>query len=276
MTDSPRVTLDVIDGVADVRLSRPDKLNAVDGDMMDAIIDTQATITADRSVRVVVLSGEGRGFCAGLDMASFADMASGDLTADSAEVREAAVDLSPTGAARPQLIGWGWYELPQPVIAALHGPVYGAGLHIALGADIRIVTPDASLAFVETDWGLVPDLSPMQSLRRVARLDVVKDLVLTSRKVTGEEAVPLGLATRCVDDAFDEAMTIARHLAAKSPDAMRAAKKLANDAGLVPLAEGLALELRASLDLMGTPNQIEAVMSGLEGRPASFDDVESD
>lgn len=270
MDTTERVTVSVSEGVAQVRLNRADKLNAVDGDMMDAIVETQAGLAADPAVRAVVLSGEGRGFCAGLDMSSFADMAEGGLTSDSDEVTAAAADLSPTGAARPQLIGWGWYELPQPVIAALHGPVLGAGMHIALGADMRYVTPDVRMAFVETEWGLVPDLSPMQSLRRVARLDVIKELIMTSREVDGPEAVALGLATRCSENAHDDALQTATRIATKSPDATRAAKRLANESGLLPVADGLALELRASLELMGTPNQLEAVMARLEGRAPDY------
>jgi enoyl-CoA hydratase/carnithine racemase len=271
MSDEQRVSMTVTDGIADVHLARPDKRNAVDGPMIDAIIETQATIAADGSIRVVVLSGDGHGFCAGLDMASFADMASGDLTSESDEVADAAADLSPTGAARPQLIGWGWRDLPQPVIAALHGAVMGAGLHIALGADIRYVTPDVRMAFVETGWGLVPDISPMQSLRRLVRLDVIKELIMTSREVAGPEAVTLGLATRCTETPLDDALATARIIADKSPDAMRAAKHLANASGLGSVADGLALELRTSLDLMGTPNQIEAVMAQLEGRAPNFE-----
>ncbi len=270
--DDIRVTLEVNDAVADVRLARPDKLNAVDGEMIEAIIETQQRIAADPSIRVVVLSAEGRGFCSGLDMSVFADMAGGDLSSDSDEIEAAAADLSPTGAARPQLIGWGWYELPQPVIVAAHGAVFGAGMHIALGADIRYVHPDVKMAFVETEFGLLPDLSPIQSLRRVARLDVIKELVMTSRRVRGEEAVQLGLATRCVEDPFAEAMQTAQLLAAKSPDAMRAAKRVINASGLLPVAEGLALEMKASVDLIGTANQMEAVMSRLEGRDPEYTD----
>ena len=266
-----RVSMAVHDGVADVVLERPEKMNALDGAMIEGIIAAQAAIGADPGIRAVVLRGAGRGFCAGLDTEVLADIGQGALGGGSESVQAAAEDLSPGGAARPQLIGWGWYELPQPVVAALHGPVMGAGMHIALGTDIRFASPDAKLAFVETEWGLVPDLSPVQSLRRLVRLDVAQDIVLTSRRIPGAEAESLGLVTRCVEDPVDEAMRTARVIASKSPDAMRAAKGLLNESGLVPVREGLALELRTSVELMATPNQIEAVMSRLEGRQPQFD-----
>ncbi|MCP4436083.1 MAG: crotonase/enoyl-CoA hydratase family protein [Actinomycetia bacterium] len=266
-----RVSLTVADGIADVVLDRPAKLNALDGDMIEGIIAAQGAIAADPGIRAVVLRGAGRGFCAGLDTEVLAEIGAGSLSGGSDSVQAAAEDLSPGGAARPQLIGWGWYELPQPVIAALHGPVMGAGMHIALGADIRFAAPDARFAFVETEWGLVPDLSPVQSLRRLVRLDVAQDIVLTSRRINGEEAASLGLVTRSAEDPVAEAMATAEVIASKSPDAMRAAKALLNESGLVSAADGLALELKVSMDLMATPNQIEAVLSRLEGRAAEYD-----
>lgn len=269
---SERVLLSVTDGVADVRLNRQEKLNAIDGAMMDAIIGAQQQISQDSHVRVAVVSGIGRGFSAGLDTANFADMASGELDGESESVAIAASDLSPGGAARPQQIGWGWRELAVPVIAAVHGPAMGAGLHIALGADIRHVSPDVRLAFVEVTWGLVPDLSAIQSLRRLVPLDVLTELIMTGREIDGVEAVRLGLATTVSDDPRASALELAAEVAAQSPDAIRALKQLALSSALVAPAEGLASELAASLDLMGTPNQIEAVMAKLEGRPPRFTD----
>jgi enoyl-CoA hydratase/carnithine racemase len=158
------------------------------------------------------------------------------------------------------------------VIAAVEGVAFGGGLHIALAADIRIMAPDARLAFVETSWGLVPDLSGTQSLRRLVSLDVAKKLIYTGREINGVEAVELGLGTELSDTPVEDALAMAREIAGRSPDAIRAAKRLLNDSGLVPLAEGLANEFRLSSSLMGTPNQVEAVMARLQKRDPDYGD----
>ena len=164
-------------GVVELRLNRPEKRNAVDGEIMNGLLSAIEQIKGDKTVRVVVLSGEGKGFCAGLDMASFGDMVSGDLTADSAA--SAYDELSASGANRVQQLGWGLQELEIPVIAAVHGGAMGGGLNLALGADIRVMAPDAKLGFVEITFGLLPDMSATQSLRHIARLDRIKELIFT-------------------------------------------------------------------------------------------------
>lgn len=271
MSDAVDAVLVKIDnGVADVRINRPDKRNAVDGDVMNGLLDAIEMIASDNSVRVVVLSGEGKGFCAGLDMASFGDMVSGDLTADGAA--SAYDDISVAGANRVQRLGWGWQELDIPVIAAVHGGAMGGGLNIALGADIRIVAPDAKLGFVEVTFGLLPDMSATQSLRHIARLDRIKELIFTGRKFTGEQAYEYGIATMLSDTPREDALTMARTIARRNPDAIRAAKKLLNNAVSGTIREGLIAESDCSRALMGTANQLEAIMSGFEGREPSFTD----
>jgi enoyl-CoA hydratase/carnithine racemase len=235
---SERVELEISDGVAHVRMNRPEKKNALDAGMFEGLIGTARQLMDDRSVRSVVLSGAGDCFSAGLDVSSIGAMAQGDLSGNSDEIASAARDLSRDGAHRGQQIAWLWQEVPVPVIAAVQGVAYGGGLHIALGADIRLVAPDARIAFVEITWGLVPDLSGTQALRRL---------------------VPLALG-------------LARVIAQRSPDAVRAAKKLLNASALVPVSDGLANEFRCSTELMGGKNQIEAVMSKLEKRPPRFVD----
>ena len=268
-----RVKLDLNEGVAHVRLNRPEKKNALDGAMFEGILSAARRIRSDRSVRVVVLSGEGDSFSSGLDVASLGEMASGDLNPDSESIQEARRDLSDDGANRAQQLAWAWQELPVPVIAAIHGAAYGGGLHIALGADIRFISPDARLAFVEVTWGLVPDLSGTQSLRRLVPLDVAKKLIFTGEVINGARAVALGLGTELSDRPLEDAMELARTIAQRSPDAIRAAKRLLNQSGLVPLAEGLANEMSASAGIMGGANQIEAVMAKLQKRPPQFVDV---
>jgi len=270
MTDRIRIERDA--GVVHVQMNRPEKRNAIDGPMFDGLRETAEELAEDASLRAVVLSGAGGCFSAGLDMSNFAEMAGGDLNADREDVKAAAADLSPAGANRAQQIAWLWQELPAPVIAAVEGAAMGGGLHIALGADIRFVAPDARIAFVEITWGLVPDLSATQALRRLVPLDVAKKLVLGGEPITGERAAALGLATELSETPLEDAFALARTFAQRSPDAVRAAKRLLNESGLVSLAQGLANEFEASAKLMGGPNQLEAVMAKLQKRTPRFVD----
>jgi len=269
---SKRVSIERDGGVVHVRLDRPEKKNALDGEMFDGLLETARSLSADNTVRAVVLSGAGGCFCSGLDMSSLGDMASGELDAESESVAAAARDLSRDGANRAQQIAWLWQEMPAPVIAAVEGVAYGGGFHIALGADVRFIAPDARVAFVEITWGLVPDLSGTQALRRLVPLDVAKKLILTGEVVDGREAVRLGLATELSEDPLKNAFELAHTIAARSPEAVRAAKKLLNESALVPLDQGLRNEFEASAKLMGTPNQIEAVVAKLQKRPPNFSD----
>jgi len=269
---SDRVKVDLDEGVAHVRLNRPEKKNALDAGMFDGLLSAARTLRDEPSLRAVVLSGEGGSFSAGLDVSSLGEMASGDLDPESESIKEATRDLSPDGANRAQQLGWLWQELPAPVIAAVEGVAFGGGLHIALGADIRFIAPDARIAFVEITWGLVPDLSGTQALRRLVPLDVAKKLIFSGLEVSGERAVALGLGTELSVDPVADALALARVIAERSPDAVRAAKRLLNESGLVPLAEGLANEFRASAALMGGKNQIEAVMAKLQKRTPHFED----
>ena len=265
---SDRVKIDFKDGVADVRMTRADKMNAIDSEMFEGLVQAGRALRDDKSVRAVVLSGEGRGFCAGLDMGSFAAMGSGNRQAGDPKLFE----RSESGANRAQLAAWIWQELPVPVIAAVHGVAYGGGLQIALGADIRIVAPDAKLSVMEVKWGLIPDMSGTQTLRRLVRQDVAKELTFTGRVFSGKEAVELGIATRASENPLDEALDLARQIALKSPDAVRAAKRLLNESWQGTVAEGLKLEETLQRSLIGQPNQIESVRANFEKRPPHFKD----
>ncbi len=266
----PRVTVSVDAGVADVRLNRPEKLNALDPPMFDALVETGVRLAEDPSVRAVVLSGEGRGFCSGLDFAAFQAMAVDDGGSH------------PTNRLRDQPEGritnhaqqavFAWTELAVPVIAAVHGVALGGGLQIALGADLRIVAPDARLSVLEIRWGLIPDMTGTHMLPRLLPLDVAKELTWTGRMVSGEEAVTLGLATRVSDEPRATALAWAGELAASNPDAIRAAKQLLNQSGLVSQAQQFRDEARLIEALIGSPNQAEAVTAFFEKRPPVFAD----
>lgn len=269
------VTVSTTDGVADVRLVRPDKRNALNGPMFRAIGDAIDRLRDDRSVRAVVLSGEGASFCAGLDIASF--MGGGD----SGETGERTSSFDMLGE-RPdgritnlaQHVAHGWSELPMPVIAAVHGHALGGGIQIALGADIRIVAPDAKLSVMEIRWGLLPDMSGIPTLERLVGIDVAKELAFTGRIVSGLEAVELGIATRVSEEPREAALALAREIAGKNPHAIRGIKALANAAGTRPLADSFRDETRRMVELLGSANQLEAVTAELEGRPPNFVDPE--
>ena len=268
---SDRVSVHIEAGIADVRLNRPEKLNAIDPAMFEGLCKTGRELAEEKSVRAVVLSGEGRAFCAGLDMASMNAMTqggNGDLPAPED------VFASPEGPGRAQLGAWIWQELPMPVIGAIHGVAYGGGFQIAMGADIRFVAPDARLSIMEIKWGLIPDMSGTQTLRRIARLDVIKELAFTGRVISGEEALALGLATHLSDHPHTDAMQLAREIATMSPDAVRCAKRLFNETGLGSVQEGFLLESELQKKLIGSANQVEAVRANLEKRPAAFKDPE--
>jgi enoyl-CoA hydratase/carnithine racemase len=274
---SDRVSISMHNGIADVRLNRPDKLNALDQAMFQGIVDAGEGLKADAGVRVVVLSGEGRGFCAGLDFGSFQAMA-GSGGADESRVGDAPRDpslgaIGDTGGRITHLgqqAAWVWQELGVPVIAAVHGAALGGGLQIALGADLRIVAPDAKLSVLEARWGLIPDMTGTVMLPKLVGLDVAKELTFTGRMVSGDEAVALGLATRVADDPRAAALELAAELATKSPDALREGKRLLNRSGSRPLAEQLHDERVTMGSLIGSPNQVEATTAFFEKRAPSF------
>jgi enoyl-CoA hydratase/carnithine racemase len=264
-----RVTVALADdGVADVRLSRADKLNALDAEMFDALVAAGESLVRERGVRAVVLSGEGRAFCAGLDFGGFRQ------TAEGGSARNLFDRSAPSPANHAQRAAWVWRELPVPVIAAVHGVAYGGGLQIALAADVRLLAPDARLSVRELHWGLVPDMSGTQTLRHLVRLDVAKELTYTARIVGAEEAVRLGLGTRICERPRDDAFALAREIASRSPDAVRAAKRLLDGAFEGDVAAGLRLEEELQRAVIGRPNQVEAVRANLEQRAPRFRDPE--
>lgn len=263
MSDRIKVTMQ--GGVADVRLNRPEKMNALDGATFSALVETADALAEDASVRAVVLSGEGRSFCAGLDFSSFQGMT------DAPDDRP-----TPSTGGRITHLGqqavYGWTTLPVPVIAAVHGHALGGGIQLALGADIRIVAPEAKMSVLEIRWGLVPDMTGTQSLVNLVGLDVAKELTFTGRMVSGTEAVGLGLATRLADDPRTAALELAAEIASKSPHAIRAAKRLLNEAPKVSVAEGFAQERSEISALIGSPNQVEQVKAFFEKRAPDFAD----
>ena len=260
----PRVTIHHENHIAHVRLTRPDKMNAVDAEMIAAVIAAAEEVAAS-TARVCVLSGEGRAFCAGTDVSAF----------DSSSARDPISGLMArthgSGTTNKfQEFALIWQRLPQPVIAALHGPVFGAGFQLALGADIRIAGPDAKLALMEARWGLVPDMGGMILLPKLVRSDVIRYMTYTAQPIEAAQAQTWGLVTELADDPLAAAFELAATIAQKSPAATRVAKELIALAETAPAEEVLLAESRAQTELIGGPDQREIIAATQEGRTPVF------
>lgn len=265
-----RVSIEIRDHVADVRMIRADKMNALDDRMFDALVEAGARLAADPSVRCVVLSGEGRAFCAGIDL--------GRLGAKAAEpgatpVSSPSYKLAPRTHGltnRAQQAAWVWHELPVPVIAAVHGVAFGGGFQVMLGADMRYIAPDAKLSVMEVKWGLIPDMAGTVLMRELARGDVIRELTYTGRVFSGEEALALGFATRTCADPRAAAFETAREIAGRSPSAVEAAKRVYNKLPSLTVAEALLQESVEQDALKGQHNQAESVAAGRDKRAPVF------
>ena len=253
------------DGVADVRFTRAGKMNALDPAMFQRIIEAGSALQRMKGLRAVVLSGEGRAFCAGLDLSNFSKQP--------AEDEPPLTERTYGNANRAQQVAMQWRKLPVPVIAAVHGVCFGGGLQIASGADIRIVHPETRMAIMEMKWGLVPDMGGYALWRGLVRDDCLRELIYTNREFNGAEAQALGLATYVDDNPRERALALARTIALKNPHAIRAAKRL--QAGMWE-RETDAILMEESLEqhaIMRTRNQVEAVMAEMERRKPDFEDV---
>lgn len=256
-TAEGHVTCEVKEQVAHVRLSRPEKLNALTLGMLDELVATARSLRQEGEVRAVVLGGEGEAFCAGLDL------------------RAALAD--PTGIARRFVPGWrgtnvfqeacwAWRRLPVPVVAVVHGHCLGAGLQLALGADLRVSTPDAQWSVREARWGLVPDMSGTRSLVELVGLDVAKELTLTARTVSGTEAHRLGLVTRVANDPQAEASALVSEMVAHDRDALARGKRVLDRAVTSSARSTFRRERRAQLGLLARMDR-----RGLPGRSDAKD-----
>ena len=263
-----RVLVEVADHVATVTLNRPDKHNALDGAMFEAIAAAAQGLADEPGLRAVVLRGAGPSFCSGIDLGS---LAAGDGGLDG--VRAALAQAPPN---RFQLPAYGWLTLPVPVIAAVHGNCLGGGLQIALAADIRIAAPDARLSVMEVRWGLVPDMSLTRTLPRLVGIDVAKELTYTGRVFSGTEARELGVVTRVQQDPGAAAGALAAEIAGRSPDAVRSAKRLLDSSWTAEADETLALEAELQSALIGSPNQLASLTAGVRKQPAEFTDPVAD
>ena len=256
------------DGIADVRMTRVDKMNALDSAQWTALVEAVETLKAMSGLRVVVLSGEGRAFCAGLDLSSMQS----DREPGGSSAGGSLADRTHGIANNAQYAAWGWRELPVPVIAAVHGVAFGAGSQIMAAADIRIVHPDTRIAIMEMKWGLVPDVAGMPLWRTQVADDVLREMIYTNREFNGVEAKEMGFATHVSDNPHAHAMELARVIANKNPHAIRGAKRLCNLMGDATDAELLQAESDEQVLVIRKPNQMEAVMASMEKRKPNFAD----
>ncbi len=263
-----RVTFAVVDHVARVTLNRPDKHNAIDHQMFADLADVGQELAKEQSVRAVILHGAGEHFCAGIDISVF-QQKEPVATAESM----APCDGSPANLF--QRAAYIWREIPVPVICVIQGAAYGGGLQIALGADLRFAAPDARLSIMEVKWGLIPDMAISTTLRGIVPMDIAKSLAWSGKVIAGDEALRLGLVTEIHDDPLQAADEVARSIANKSPDAIRAVKQLINESWALSEADALRLEAQLQMSLLGRENQLEAAKANMEGRPPAFSDTSS-
>lgn len=261
---SDRITVEISDHVADVKLNRPDKLNALDDDMFYAIIDTASKLNENQDVRAVVLSGNGKGFCAGIDITSF------DLSGDGNLGQQDIMSRTHGIANKWQKAAFAWRELSVPVIAAIHGICYGGGLQIISGADIKYISKDARLSIMEGRWGIIPDMSGSQLMRHNVRDDILRELTYTHRVFSGEEAVSYGFATHLSEDPYNDAMNLGKEIASKNPTAVVNAKQLYNQAYYLDNVDGLLLESKLQEETMTSPNQLESVYASIQKRKGNY------
>jgi len=259
-----RILINKTDNVATVTLNRPDKLNALDDKMFEAIIEAGIQLEADHSLRAVVLHGAGRAFCAGIDLSNFSFDGADSLNNQDINKRTHGI------ANKWQKVAWQWRELAIPVIAAIHGVAYGGGLQVMMGADIRYITADTKLSIMETRWGIIPDMSGTQLIRHNVRDDIIRELTYTHRVFSGTQAVEYGFATHVSEDPLEDASALAKEIASKSPSAIVKSKELLNQAPYLNPDDGLLLESKVQDEIIGKHNQVEAVFANLQKREANF------
>ena len=262
-----RVALEVRHGLAHVRLARPDKYNGLDWDMLRGLVAAAGRLRRDRSVRAVILHGEGPAFSSGLDFGSFGK-----------QPLRAVRGFLKWGRSTNlfQEAAWCWRRLPQPVIAALHGRCYGGALQIALAADFRIAAPDCECSIMEVKWGLIPDMTGTVTLRELVPIDVAKRLSMSGRPFSGAEAKALNLVTEVADDPLAAAEALAAELMQRSPDAVAAAKRLFQRSWLAGARRAFAIESGLQLRLLRGANQRIALRANFarqqpDFKPRAFD-----
>jgi enoyl-CoA hydratase len=256
------VRVEVADRLATVSLDRPDKLNAVSPDVFAGLADAGARIEADDEVRAVLIRGEGRAFCSGLDLASLQGAAGGGGGNGSAG-----------GVPRDPQAGWRiWQMMDKPVVAAVQGYALGAGFQLALAADIRFAADDAVFSVFEITYGLVPDLGGTQFLPPIVGPAKAKELIWTAKRLNAQEALELGIVNRVVskEQLDDEARTFALDLATRPPLPIRYTKRIMREGARLTLEEGMRREIEAQATCITSNDMKEAVSAAFEKRQGTY------
>ncbi len=262
---SARIITTVSGHIAEVQINRPEKKNALDLALFEELVATGEALKTEPDLRAVILTGSGGTFCAGIDTSTFMQMA-GKIDQIRHDILNPPAGQNANMFQKPVTV---WQELQVPVIAAIEGVAFGAGMQLALAADFRIAAPDARFSIMESRWGLIPDMGLTQSLPALLPADRAKELIMTGRVLDAAEALSLNLITRIETAPLDAARALAQSLAEKSPDVIRASKRLVNECWAVN-ADGLKLEAELHAPIIGSQNQIEAVMAAMQKRPAKF------
>ncbi|MCH2191333.1 MAG: crotonase/enoyl-CoA hydratase family protein [Gammaproteobacteria bacterium] len=266
-----RFEINVKNHIAYVSITRPQKMNAIDRKTFEAIPQVDAALRADKSIRCVILSGQGGNFCAGLDKSNFESLFASQQNSEKSVVT--GLEARTNGIANaPQYAAWMWRELPMPVISAIEGVALGGGLQIALGADFRIASHESKFSILELKWGIIPDMSSTQIMRHMIRDDIIRELTYTARTFSAEEAKEWGFITHISEDPMAHAKSLAQQIVEKNPHAVRAAKRVIDQSYYQTAQEGLLTESREQDKVMGKSNQIEAVMAVFQKRKANFAD----
>jgi enoyl-CoA hydratase len=251
------------EGVALLTLARPEKLNALNWEMIDELNQALDEISADERIRVLVITGEGRGFCSGMDIRGEDSLGSRTGVAETLRNQERLASI----ATRLR-------ELSQPAIAAVNGPAAGGGMAIALACDIRLCAPEAkfNVAFVRVGVSGC-DVGVSHLLPRIVGLGMASELMLTGRQVEAEEAVRIGLANRISppDRLLEDCYALAGEIAANSPFGVRMTKQvLHRNVDAPSLEAAIELENRTQILATRTEDMKEALAAFLERRPPKF------
>ncbi len=264
-----RIKFEIKNHIAHITMVRGDKMNALDPAMFKALVEAGEELKAS-DARVAILSGEGRGFCAGLDMSNFSQMSKGGSASIEADSRKPLSVRTHGVANQAQKSAWTWREAPVPVICAVQGVALGGGFQLMMGADIRYAAPKTRFSIMEIRWGLVPDVGTTHVINRVAREDIVKELTYTGRMFESDEALEYGFITSIHADPLAKARETAEYIASRNPDAIRGIKKLYNQPADRFATDTIQLESAIQDGVISQPNQVEAVRAELEQRPASY------
>lgn len=244
------VEVTISGGIARVELSRPHKLNGLTLPMLGELVAAAHHVRRNKAVRVVIISGQGRSFCTGLDF--------GEVMAAPAKIVPVFLPRPWRGTNTFQEACWAWRRVPVPVLVAVHGHCYGGGLQLALAGDYRFTTPDAEWSVLEGKWGLIPDMSGVHSLKELVGIDVAKKLTMTAEMLSGERAAELGLASEAAPEPLEAAVALAEQLVQRSPDQLAAAKRLFNRSWNASARTTFRRERAEQMLLLGAKNTTKA------------------